>query len=264
MKTSPMAILGVALVFGLAAEASAQKIKITCGPDEYLNMQILGTLAAPNGNVLISDGNEYYNHGSSRNVVVRFQVDNCTHDFTPNLNQSTRSMLAQLSGGNNIVSKFFNFDRVHSVPLTPSGLITDAARVAWMDSPFCKGGVKRTADGAIAINADGSSQDSYAGCGIDDFGNAYVLRAGIVNLEGAQLSFNVSPIDRPAACPAGTTDPVCAASHLRVYHPFDTQWVVRADVTTLAAHRVWVGGKTSAYVFQRYESVPLEIIVNKQ
>jgi len=264
MKTSLMTILGMALVFGLAADASAQRTKTTCGPDQYLNMQILGTPGAPNGFGFVSDGNEFYNHGSSRNLVVRFQVDNCTHDFTPNLNQSTRSMVALLSGGH-VVSHFFNFDRVHSVPRTPSALVTPEARAAWSESDFCRGGVQRTPDGKIKANADGSYQDNYAGCGIDDNGNAYVLRAGGINLDGDQrLSFNVSPIDRPAACAAGTTDPVCAASHLRVYHPFDTQWIVRADTTTWAAYSVWVAGKTSSYVFQRSENVPMEIIVNKQ
>lgn len=264
MKTPRIAIFGLALVLGLAGDAFAQKAKATsCGPDEYLNMQVLGTPTAPNGNALVSDGNEFYINGSSRNVLIRFQVDNCTHDFTPNLNQSTRSWIALLSDGS-IATKFLNFDRVHSVPLTPSALYTDEERAAWLSSPFCVNGVQKTADGKIVKNADGSYQDNYAGCGIDDAGNGYVLRAGSVGFDGeARLGFNVSPIDRPLECPVGNTEPKCAGSHLRVYHPFATQWVVRADATAMAAYQVWVGGKTSQYVFQRFENVPLEFIITK-
>lgn len=265
MKTPPIVILGLAMALGLAADASAQKNKATsCGPDEYLNLQVVGTPSAPNGNVMVSDGNEFYSNGSSRNVLVRFQVDNCTHDFTPNLSNSTRSFVASLSGGN-IESYFLNFDRVRSVPVTPSALFTDEERGAWLGSPFCTNGVQRTADGKIVKNSDGSYQDNYAGCGIDDRGNGYVLRAGSVGFGGeARLGFNVSAIDRPLECPAGNTYPKCAGSHLRVYHPFATQWVVSTDATAMAAYQVWVGGKTSEYVFQRFENVPLEFIINKQ
>jgi hypothetical protein len=254
----------LALTVGLSADASAQKGKTTsCGPDEYLNMQVIGTPTAPNGNVLVSDGNEYYINGSSRNVLIRFQVDNCTHDFTPNLNQSVRSWFALLSDGT-IATKFLNFDRVRSVPLTPSALLSDGERAAWLTSPFCVNGVQRNSSGAIIKNADGSYQDNYAGCGIDDAGNAYVLRAGSVGFDGeARLGFNVSAIDRPLECPAGNTYPKCGGSHLRVYRPFANQWVVKAPADAMAAYQVWIGGKTSQYVFQRFENVPLEFIITK-
>ncbi len=128
MKTTPIVIFGLALAFGLAADASAQKGKTTsCGPDEYLNLRVIGTPSAPNYNVLVSDGNEYYNNGESTKVLVRFQVDNCTHDFTPNLSNSTRAFVALLSAlsGGTRASYFLNFDRVRSVPVTPSALSTD-------------------------------------------------------------------------------------------------------------------------------------------
>jgi hypothetical protein len=262
MKIAPVAILGLALTVGLAADAFAQK-RVSCGPDEYLNMQVIGTPTAPNGNVLVSDGNEFYNNGSTRNVLIRFQVDNCTYDFTPNLSNSTRSWVALLPGGT-ITTQFLNFDRVRSVPLTPSALLTDEERAAWLDSPFCTNGVQRNASGAIIKNTDGSYQDNYAGCGIDDAGNGYVLRAGSVGFDGeARLGFNVSAIDRPLECPAGNTYPKCGGSHLRVYHPFANQWVVKAPADAMAAYQVWVGGKTSQYVFQRFENVPLEFIITK-
>ncbi len=124
--------------------------------------------------------------------------------------------------------------------------------------------MQRTADGTIVKNTDGSYQDNYAGCGVDDSGNAYVLRAGSVGFGGeARLGFNVSAIDRPLECPVDSIDYKCVASHLRAYHPSLTQWVIRADATAMAAYQVWVGGKTSAYVFQRFENAPLEFIITK-
>lgn len=263
MKTSPMAILGVALVIGVASDAAAQKNKTTCGPDVHLNVQIVGTPTAPNSNVLVSDGNEFYNHGEPRSLVARLQVDNCTHDFTLLMSQTKRYMVALLPGGDEI-SQFFNFDRVHSVPLTPSGLFTDVDRAAWLNSAFCSNGVQRTADGKIVQNTDGSSQDNYAGCGIDEAGNGYVLRGGGVSLgNNARLGFHPSPLDVQAGCTVDITEPKCAAAYVRVYHPFDTQWIVKADATALASYQAWVNGDGGGWVHQRFENVPLEIIANK-
>ncbi len=124
--------------------------------------------------------------------------------------------------------------------------------------------MQKTSDGKIVKNADGSYQDNYAGCGVDASGNAYVLRAGSVGFGAeARLGFNRSVIDHPLECPVGNINPKCAASHLRVYHPFDKEWVVKADAGAMAAYQVWVGGKTSDYVFQRFENVPLEFIITK-
>lgn len=261
MKTPPTVIVGLFLTLAIAVDASAQKA-ISCGPDEYLNMQVFGTPTAPIGNVLVSDGNESYNNGSERNVLVRFQVSNCTYDFTPNLSQSNRSWIALLPSGN-LASRFLNFDRVRSVPVTPSALFTVEERTAWLTSPFCSNGVQRTASGTIVQNSDGSYQDNYAGCGIDESDNAYVLRAGSVGFDGARLGFNVSAIDRPLECPAGNTLPKCAGSHLRVYHPFANQWLVKAPADAMAAYQKYVGGKTSGYVFERFENVPLEFVITK-
>lgn len=265
MKPTPIVMFGLALVFGLASNASAQKTKTTsCGPDEYLNLQVIGTPTAPSGNALVSDGNEYYNSGSSRNVLVRFQVDNCYFDFTPNLTNSVRSFVALLSAGTQ-VSYHLNFDRVRSVPITPSALFTEEERAAWLASPFCVNGVQRTSSGAIVKNGDGSYQDNYAGCGVDESGNGYVLRAGSVGLNGgdARLGFSRSAIDHPLECPAGSTDPKCASSHLRVYHPSANQWMVKAPADAMAAYLVYVGGRNSGYYFQRFENVPLEFIITK-
>lgn len=259
MKVS-IPVLGFALVLGLASNAAAQKktTTTTCGPDVFLNVQIVGTPNSPNGNVLISDGNEFYNHGSSRNVVARFQVDNCTHDFTLNLSNSGRTMRALLSVGEQ-TAWFFNVDRVHSVPVTPSALFTEEAKAAWLASPFCANGVQRTADGKIVNNGDGTYQDNYAGCGVDENGDGYILRKMGVTLDpDAHLTFNISAIDGPNKCPG---DPACSASFVRVYHPFATRWIVKADAAAIAAYTVWAKG---AYVFKGYETVPLEIIADRK
>lgn len=256
-------VLTLGLVLGLAATAAAQKkpSSSSCGPDVYLNVQVIGTPSNPGGNALISDGNEFYNHGSAKGLVARFQVDNCTQDFTLLLGNSRRYLIARLSGGD-VVSTFFNMDRVHSVPVTPEALFTDEAKQAWLSSPFCANGVQTTADGKIVKNADGTYQDNYAGCGVDDQGRGYVNRKGGVSLDGdARLAFNISSIDNPSECSSTTPGPVCATSFVRVYHPFATRWIVRADAASLASHTVWSQG---AYVFQGYEAVPLEIIADRR
>ena len=254
-------VLALSLVLGVASQASAQKkTTSTCGSDVYLNVQVVGTPNSPNGNGLISDGNEFYNHGSSRGLVARFQVENCTQDFTMGTG-SNRKMIARLSSGD-VDSTFFNADRVHSVPVTPAALVTDEARAAWLGSSYCVNGVQRNADGSIVKNADGSYQDNYAGCGVDDQGNGYVLRKLGVNLEpDARLAFNISAIDQPQHCLPGSTGPACSASFVRVYHPFATRWIVKADAAAMATYHVWEKG---AYVYKGYENVPLEIIADRR
>lgn len=255
-------VLGFALVLGLASTAAAQKktTTTTCGADVFLNVQVVGTPSSTNGNALISDGDEFYNHGSSRGLVARFQVENCTHDFTLATGNS-RTMTAQLSTGD-VSAVFFNIDRVHSVPVTPAELFTEEARAAWLGSPFCANGVQQTADGKIVNNGDGTYQDNYAGCGVDDQGDGYVLRKMGVNLSpDARLSFNISAIDGPNQCLSGNTNPACGASFVRVYHPFATRWIVKADATAIASYTVWGKG---AYVFKGYENVPLEIIADRK
>ena len=257
-----VSVLTIGLVLGVAGTAAAQKTKTpTCGSDVYLNVQVIGTPSSTAGNALISDGNEFYNHGSNRNLVARFQIENCTHDFTLNTHNSGRHMVAKLSGGD-VVATFFNADRVHSVPVTPEALFTDEARAAWLGSAYCANGVQRNADGGIVKNADGSYQDNYAGCGIDDQGNGYVWRTLTVSLDpDARLAFNISAIDRPQQCLPGSTNPACSASFVRVYHPFATRWIVKGDSATMASYTVWTKGD---YVFQGYENVPLEIIADRQ
>ena len=256
MNFSHITVAGLAFLLGASADASAQRIKTTCGPDVALNVTVSGTRAAPGGYALVSDGLGPYQNVLRGQVTAIFQVDNCTHDFTLNLNQSNRTLWALLPGGD-IGSHFFNFDRVHSVPVT-----TDAA---FLVSQFCTGGVLYGSDGKIAKNSDGAYQDNYAGCGTDDVGANFVRRAAGVSLDGDErLSFQISPIDHPAkACAVDPTNPGCGASFIRVYHPDATTWVLRPESPATASHRVWAGGK-AGYEFVGYETAPLEIVVIKQ
>ncbi len=258
MKTTPIVILGLALAFGLAADASAQKSKTTsCGPDVGLNVTISGTQGAPGGFGFVSDGlSTYQNASRGAKVTAIFQVNNCTHDFTLNLSQSTRAMWALLSGGD-IGAWFFNFDRIHSVPVTTNA--------DFLTSKFCTDGVVYGADGKVAKNSEGAYQDNYAGCGVDESGAAFVRRAGGVSLDGDErLSFNRSAIDQPLQnCTANPSDPACSASFVRVYHPDSMTWILRNEPAAIGSHRVW-GGGSAGYVFVGYETVPLEIVVKRQ
>lgn len=258
MNTSLVSVISVAFAFGLATDALAQKNKTTaCGSDVTLNVTVSGSEAAPGGYGLVSDGLGIYQNASrGAKIAAIFQVSNCTHDFTLNLNQSNRQLWALLSSGD-IAANFFNFDRVHSVPVT-----TDAG---FLTSQFCTGGVVYGPDGKIAKNSQGAYQDNYAGCGVDENGAAFVRRSGGVTLEGDErLSFQISDIDQPLlGCAADPTNPACGADFIRVYHPDATTWILRSDGAATASHRVWAGGN-AGYVFVAYETVPLEIVVTRQ
>ncbi|MDO8678392.1 MAG: hypothetical protein Q7R30_07490 [Acidobacteriota bacterium] len=242
------------LLLGMVTDAAAQKIKTTCGADVALNVTVSGTWTAAGGYALVSDGLGVYQNAPRNKVTAIFQVGNCTHDFTLNLNQSSRTLWALLSGGD-VKAPFFNFDRIHSVPIT-----TDAP---FLTSQFCTGGVMYGSDGKIAKNSEGAYQDNYAGCDVDEAGAAFVRRAAGVTLDGDErLAFQISPIDHPAeACAANPANPACGASFIRVYHPDATTWVLRPEPAATASHKVWAGG---SYVFVGYETVPLEIVVTKQ
>jgi hypothetical protein len=256
MKTPVITVVLVVLTLGLVAEASAQKVKtVSCGADVALSVTVFGSQTAPGGYALVSDGLGTYQGGTKGSKVSAiFQVDNCTHDFTVNLNTTNRKMWALLSGGD-VAALFFNFDRVHSVPLTTSP--------DFLTSKFCTDGVTYGADGKVAKNSDGAYQDNYAGCDVDAAGAAFVRRGGGVTLDGDErLSFHKSGIDQPLqGCAAVPDDPACSASYLRVYHPDANTWIVRSEPEAVASHRVWASGN---YVFVGYETVPLEIVVKRQ
>src|SRR5688500_17000496 len=115
MKIDVITSVATLLVLGAAATASAQRNKTTCGPDVGVNVAIEGTRGAPVDNRFVSDDGRTFQNKVDK-VTAIFQVDNCTHDFTMNLNFSKRSMFALLSTGD-VRGNFFNFDRINSVPI---------------------------------------------------------------------------------------------------------------------------------------------------
>jgi hypothetical protein len=252
-------LLAAAFVAFTTSDAWAQRNRTTCGPDVPLVVTVTGTQPGPGGFSIVSDGLGAYRDGTkgAAKVTAIFQVDNCTHDFTMNLSNSTRSMWALLSPGD-MRAWFFNLDRVHSVPVTPSDAAGSAAFVA--SHPFCVGGVQRDATGAIRSDSAGWYYDNYGGCGVDDVGQAFVRRGGGFSLDpDDRLSFRVSPIDRPAqACVVGSSEPECFVSFLRVYHPDENTWIVRPEPPATAAHRAWQNG-AAGYVLVGYETAPFEI-----
>lgn len=254
--------LAVVAVSGLAADAAAQK-RINCGPDVQVSVSIAGSNGAPALNALVSDGGGDYRNstkGSDR-ITAIFQVTNCTHDFTMNLNSSRRSMWALLvnpvTGPFVRRGNFFNFDRVASVPRT------DVDPLTFADSPFCQySWAPLNADGSLPMNADGTYRDNYGGCGTDSYGN-YVRRGGIVTLDGDEsIGFATSPLDTwsaPYTCP-DVTNPSCQADYIRVYHPTATTWILRPEGTAQATYRV---GTPGGSVFKGFQSVPFEIMVTR-
>jgi hypothetical protein len=258
MKRFAVTIFAFSAMLFASSAAAQGKNKITCGSDVPLVVAVSGTRTAPGGYQLTSDGLGEYRDGTkgAAKVTAHFQVDNCTHDFTTNLASSTRAMWALLSTADQR-AWFFNFDRVHSVPVTPQTQSESEIFVA--SHAFCTGGVQRNAAGQIQKNAEGWYFDNYAGCGIDEFGRAFIRRAGGISLDpDDRLQFQASPIDHPnGPCVVNPSDPGCEMSALRVYHPDPNTWVVRSELPASGAHRVWQGG--DGYVFVGYETVPFEI-----
>jgi hypothetical protein len=256
MKHFRIAVLAMVFGSGLASDAVAQRNKTNCGPDVQVTVSIAGSPSANDGHAVISDGGGPYINASkgSNKVTAIFQVNNCSHDFTMNLNFAQRSMWALLvdpvDGSFVRRANFFNFDRVASVPVTTGA--------DFLASQFCTSSWARNPDGSIPKNPDGTYQDNYAGCGSDGFGN-YVLRGAGFSLDGDErLHFARSPLDMNQAFPCPGTDPVCQASYVRVYHPNAYSWILRPHDIAQAVYTVWNSG---AYLFDSFQSLPFEITV---
>lgn len=264
MRLRPVVYVAVLTILVGAGTASAAKPPAPCGSDVYVNTLIRGTPTDPDPYAFVSDGNESYPNGGRgpNKIEGRFQVDNCTHDFTLNLNLSTRYTVALLSQLT-ITSKFFNFDRVASVPITPGPGNPDFGATG-----FCSEGIVQTADGKVRKNPDGSYQDNYAGCGMDPDGTWYVRRAAVIGFYEGQdrdyrLSFNRSPLDTWSSGACDNNPQVCEASHVRVYHPDASTWIIRQEEGGNGAALLKSGGNNSGYQFQNYEIVPFEMAVTR-
>ena len=251
--------VGCALMAGLAGSAvpSEAAPPSPCGRDVYVNTAIAGSQSDPGGFAFVSDGNSSYPTGGKgqNRIESRLQYDGCWFDYLFNINNS-RNAYALLSDGVH-VSRFFNFDRVASIPVTPG-----PENTTFGDSAFCADGVVTNPDGSYRRNADGSYQDNYAGCGLDERG-WYVRRGGSINLyEGPdrdfRLRFRPSPLQLPSGDYCAANPAECEVlSWLRVYHPTANTWTVIPEGGSTAALFLLSGGNPWQLV--SYESVPFRI-----
>jgi len=254
------AIVGAALSALVAAVpgSAAGKPPASCGSDVVVTTVVRGTEASPELYKFVSDGagpdaaGESYPSGGKGQSKIdgRFQVDNCSFDFTVNVISSPRYFSALLDGAPPVTADFVNFDRVASVPLTvpgPGNPEFDA---------FCASGVFFTSDGRVGRNSLMRIQDNYGGCHQDAESNWYVRRAGHVDLADSGLFFNRSPLDLWSSTACDANPEVCQASFVRVYHPTANTWILRQEDGGAGATRVKSGAATM-------EPVPFEIVVTQ-
>jgi hypothetical protein len=195
----------------MAPTASFAGKPVPCGND-VTNLSI--TVANDNPLYTITpDINAPYSTVKKKGEQINatFQISNCTYDFTLNLNFSSRYIDVEVPNMPTM-TKFFNFDRIASVPITDGG----SAFMAW-----CNGGVQRNPDGSIAL-VGGQRQDAYAPCGVDGDGH-FARRSGTFILaDNYGLRFQDSPTDGHDPLANDTT-------FIKVYHPSANQWVVVPD-----------------------------------
>ena len=223
----------------VAASAHAQKKPNPCGNDIPVSIQVLDApvdLEYPR-HALRSDG-AVYQHGVDR-IDARIQKSNCTTDLWMGLGLSPRRMRLHVDPASDdtfttVVS--FNFDRLGSVPVTNSSLLS---------SSYC------TAPPA----------DNYGGCGFDANNAVYVRRPVTLQWE---LGNNDILKLRRAPEDVGNWAELEATSWVRVYHPHDGLYVLSpepvASASAAAAHIAAMSRKEGR-TFQKFVEMPVRIIV---
>jgi len=178
-----------------------------------------------------------------QSIDGKFQVNNCTYDFTLNLNFSNRFMTYKFPDGSPLGTSvnfgFFNIDRVADVPITDGG------------SAF--------------LNWCSTATDNYAGCGVDT--NGYFVRRAYGSTLDAQsryhLRFNYSPLDNNGTSLATGT------AYVKVYHTDATTWTLMPEVTAPPPGVVGSDGEWSALLdasipaVVSYQKTPFKILVKK-
>jgi hypothetical protein len=253
-------IANLVLCVTFISSAAAQgKKAASCGDNIPLNVSVSDD--APNK--VVSDGKGAYANGGSKGekITAILQLNNCTYDFTLNLNYSTRFLAANFPDGLTLASKFFNFDRVASVPRT------DAASSTY-DLYCAVSGPVYNPDGSIARSADGKVvYDNYAGCGVDPDGRRFVRRAaGFTLYEGPsrdyKLRFQSSPVD------ANDNSALPGTAYVKVYHETDATWEIVPETVWLnSAQGAWGARLKNAgggYVIDAHHVMPFRITATKQ
>jgi hypothetical protein len=245
----PILLLAVCSLFAAASTASAQKPKPTGSvcPADVTALRV--QFADAEGDLYRSDNGQPYTTMRSRGetVDIKFQRSNCTYDLTMNLLYSARTMKLTLgAGGETRSSESFNFDRVASVPVTDGS----AAFQSW-----CAAGVQKNADGSVVNHADGTAQDNYGGCGVDELGRHYVRRSVGVQAgsENQSFRYQYSTINNDAVWAEGT-------SFIRVYRPSAGVWELSPDAYSGSWGRLH--DKSTNTVLGNY-SVPFRITVTR-
>ena len=252
-RPSTKTLLACALLcLGLSISASAQKPK-SCGSDvTNLSVSVYKYTDATNTNtynlqpdLTNTDGGPvpYVSGRVKGNTIdAKFQVDNCTYDFTLNLNSSNRFMTFKFPNGSPLGTSvnfgFFNIDRVADVPITDGG----SAFLNWCNT----------------------ATDNYAGCGVDTTGY-FVRRAFGSTLDSQSryhLRFNQSPMDGGTGLAVGT-------AFVKVYHTDATTWMLMPEVTAPPPGVVGSDGEWSALLdasipaIVSYQKMPFKILVRK-
>jgi hypothetical protein len=289
---TPVALCAVAILL-TTGSASAAARPPSCGSDVGVNVTLAGTPSAANAQPdaqlgstsynLVSDGLGAYNNGTRSKggtLEAHFQVDNCTYDFTVNLNNLSRKMFARTPAGSWVEMGFFNFDRIASVPITASdtaGNLTDPKAIV-----FCNDGaiVYDPADPGRPLTDANGVHDNYGGCHTDAAGNWYVLRAANMSLietkngsTSTRLLFSPSPLDYGGAGVCPGPDSRCATSMVRVYHPAPNTWTMTPNdlpnqqPSPAPNPPFWISGHMTcgnACSLDAYWSVPFRMTVVRQ
>jgi hypothetical protein len=245
-------IVGLVLCFGQFVSGQGQK-RSSCGTDvTNLSVSILKYTDATNTttynlqpDLTYTDGSPVpYVTGSSKGNTIdaKFQVSNCTYDFTLNLLRSSRYMTYIFPAGSPLGSTvnfgFFNMDRVADVPITDGG--------------------------SAYLNWCGTATDNYAGCGVDADGY-FVRRAyGSMLDNGYRLRFNYSPFDNETGITlaAGT-------AYVKVYHTDANTWVMIPEQVPPPPGVTGTDGAWSALInlntltVVSYQNTPFKIVVKK-
>jgi hypothetical protein len=262
MKKSLLIISSFVFCAILCSPALAQK-NTSCGADvtnlsvslyKYTDATLTSTFKLQPDQVY-ADGSPvpYVTQKTGGNrITAQLQVNNCTFDFTLNLNLSSRYIKVDIPDMTT-TAWFFNFDRVASVPITDGG------------TPFqnwCNGGVQKNANGSIAKNADGNYQDVYAPCGqeFDAIGNVrYFARrsAGFDLANTFSLRYQNSAIDAKSTLADNTV-------LVKVYHPDASTWELVPDTSsfTYASGGVFTPGTGEVSAVIDSTSNPAAVVSN--
>ena len=186
----------------------------------------------------------YVTGGKSKtsSILAKFQIDNCTYDFTLSLGSSRYLTYKFPDGsplGTSVDFGFFNIDRVGNVPITDGG--------------------------PAFLNWCSQSNDNYAGCGVD--ANGYFVRrayGSTLTHNNEKVRFNYSPLD------IGTGIQLSAGTaYVKVYRADAITWVLMPEQVAPPPGVIGTNGEWSAMLdinipaVINYQKIPFKIMVKR-